>query len=173
MFLQISRIPDLIQKFWAKRWVLYAGVYGIQIFGAPPPLFQSHPFRSLKIFRAPPQHLHPPPCHNKWAFPMFSDGSTSVPLTVSIPVSPFSSIGKNVKQESMTVSMACEHGCRMPLEAQVSEDEWKERPDEFHTTFWIPGTGHRVILLVGLWRYDAHLSVTFISNVCLLSWCNS
>ena len=29
MFSQISRIPDLIQKFWAKRCGLYAGVYGI------------------------------------------------------------------------------------------------------------------------------------------------
>ena len=29
MFSQISRIPDLIRKFWAKRYGLYAGVYGI------------------------------------------------------------------------------------------------------------------------------------------------
>ena len=28
MFSQISRIPDLIWKFWAKRCGLYAGVYG-------------------------------------------------------------------------------------------------------------------------------------------------
>ena len=28
MFSQISRIPDLIRKFWAKRCGLYAGVYG-------------------------------------------------------------------------------------------------------------------------------------------------
>ena len=28
MFLQISRIPDLIRKFWEKRCGLYAGVYG-------------------------------------------------------------------------------------------------------------------------------------------------
>ena len=28
MFSQISRIPDLIRKFWAKRCCLYAGVYG-------------------------------------------------------------------------------------------------------------------------------------------------
>ena len=27
----------------------------------PPPFFQSPPFRSLKIFGAPPQYLHPPP----------------------------------------------------------------------------------------------------------------
>ena len=27
-FSQINRIPDLIQKFWAKRCGLYAGVYG-------------------------------------------------------------------------------------------------------------------------------------------------
>ena len=29
MFSQISRISDLIRKFWAKRCGLYAGVYGI------------------------------------------------------------------------------------------------------------------------------------------------
>ena len=29
MFSQISRIPDLIRKFWAKKCGLYAGVYGI------------------------------------------------------------------------------------------------------------------------------------------------
>ena len=28
MFSQISRIPDLIRKFWAKRRGLYTGVYG-------------------------------------------------------------------------------------------------------------------------------------------------
>ena len=28
MFSQISRIPDLIRKFWAKKCGLYAGVYG-------------------------------------------------------------------------------------------------------------------------------------------------
>ena len=31
MFSQISRIPDLIQKLWAKRCGLYAGVYGTSI----------------------------------------------------------------------------------------------------------------------------------------------
>ena len=30
MFSQISRIPDLIRKFCAKKCGLYAGVYGIQ-----------------------------------------------------------------------------------------------------------------------------------------------
>ena len=29
MFSQISRIPDLIQKFWAKPCGVYAKVYGI------------------------------------------------------------------------------------------------------------------------------------------------
>ena len=29
MFSQISRIPDLIRKFWAKKCSLYAGVYGM------------------------------------------------------------------------------------------------------------------------------------------------
>ena len=29
MFSQISRIPDLIRKFWAKKCGLYAGVYGM------------------------------------------------------------------------------------------------------------------------------------------------
>ena len=32
MFSQISRIPDLIQKIWAKRCGLYAGVYGSSFF---------------------------------------------------------------------------------------------------------------------------------------------
>ena len=31
MFSQISRIPDLIRKFWAKKCGLYAGVCGIQV----------------------------------------------------------------------------------------------------------------------------------------------
>ena len=31
MFSQISHIPDLIRKFWAKKCGLYAGVYGICI----------------------------------------------------------------------------------------------------------------------------------------------
>ena len=33
MFSQISRIPDLIRKFWGKRCGLYAGVYGNIRFG--------------------------------------------------------------------------------------------------------------------------------------------
>ena len=33
MFSQISRIPDLIGKFWGKRCGLYAGVYGNIRFG--------------------------------------------------------------------------------------------------------------------------------------------
>ena len=32
MFSQISRIPDLIQKIWAKSCGLYAGVYGIKLY---------------------------------------------------------------------------------------------------------------------------------------------
>ena len=31
MFSQISRIPDLLPKFWAKRCGLYAGVYGTEL----------------------------------------------------------------------------------------------------------------------------------------------
>ena len=69
------------------------------------------------------------------------------------------------KNVSMTVSVTCKQRCRKPVAAWVSEDKWKERLEWFHTTFWIPGTGHRVILFVGLWSYDAHLSVTFIIDV--------
>ena len=48
---------------------------GFEVYKFPePPLlaqqfFQSPPFGCLKIFKAPPQYLHPPPCHIKWTFP--------------------------------------------------------------------------------------------------------
>ena len=52
------------------------------------------------------------------------------------------------------------------LRSRTSEDEQKERLQWFHTTFLKPGyCVDQEILLAGLRSYDAHLSVTFISDM--------
>ena len=53
--------PSLSCWFWSK-----------QNFRSPPPspkIFSGPPFRVSKNFQSPPQYLHPPPSHIKWAFP--------------------------------------------------------------------------------------------------------
>ena len=52
MFSQISRIPNLIQNFWAKRCGLYAGVYGTFHYDIPlfPLVFWEKEISAVRFF---------------------------------------------------------------------------------------------------------------------------
>jgi len=66
---------------------------------------------------------------------------------------------------SMTVSVTCEWRYRDLLVVCVLEDERKESAMVSYNIWDARHSGDGVILFVGLQNYDAHLSVTFISDM--------